>query len=94
MLDSEDTLAAYVRKSSGHEPTAGPSQEAEEKRVIDGLVSMAGRDGAISIIQGYEKMKGKLTEMIAKKAANNSTVTEEDVKRVFNELRGERKRPR
>uniref|UniRef100_A0A914ZRH3 UBR-type domain-containing protein n=1 Tax=Parascaris univalens TaxID=6257 RepID=A0A914ZRH3_PARUN len=90
LLDPEDTLASYTKDRY----TDRPSEEVEKKRVIDRLVNMAGRDVALYVLQGYERMKSKVVEMLARKSAEDSTVTKEDIARTFSELREEMKRPR
>uniref|UniRef100_A0A0M3I3G8 UBR-type domain-containing protein n=1 Tax=Ascaris lumbricoides TaxID=6252 RepID=A0A0M3I3G8_ASCLU len=90
LLDPEDTLASYTKDRY----TDRPSEEVEKKRVIDGLVNVAGRDVALCVLQGYERMKSKVVEMLARKSAEDSTVTKEDIARTFSELREEMKRPR
>lgn len=48
LLDPEDTLASYTKDRY----TDRPSEEVEKKRVIDGLVNVAGRDVALCVLQG------------------------------------------
>ncbi|VDM25726.1 unnamed protein product [Toxocara canis] len=90
LLDPDDTLDSYTKDRYSNRP----SEEVENKRVIDSLINLAGRDGAIFLMQGYEKMKNKILEMLMKKSAENSTITKEDVAKAFRELREETKRPR
>lgn len=90
LTDLTDCMQAYV-DSHGNNDSDEPK---DDRAIANALISVAGREVAVTLYQGYEEMKQKLENHLKRLADEGREVKKEDIDQWFQELQTERKRRR
>ncbi|VBB32224.1 unnamed protein product [Acanthocheilonema viteae] len=91
LTDVTDCLQTFVES---HSNKSNDKLEDDDRVMTNALIDVAGREGAITLFQGYEEMKQKLGNHLKRLADEGREVKKEDIDQFFEELETERKRRR
>ncbi|VDN05142.1 unnamed protein product [Thelazia callipaeda] len=91
LTDLNDCMQTFV---DSHSNDDSKRQRHDDRYMTNALISVAGRETAITLFRGYEEMKRKLGNRFKRLADEGREVKKEDIDELFQELEMERKRRR